>query len=149
MHRVTIGLAGLVAVVGIGAGSLVQAQGALDERQQFMKSLGQYAYNRQFRADAAQAANLPKVAAAADEMAAKMPRIPALFPAGSIGGNALPAIWERPAEFQAATDKATELSKALAAAARTGDVQASQAAFQALTQQGCNGCHGTFQKPRS
>lgn len=141
----TLGLAAL-----IGGTMLARAEPPkIEERWALMKGMGQYVYNRPFRAAAAEPANLPKVAAAAQEIAAKAPTIAPLFKEGGPGGDALPVAFERPAEFEAAATKMGQLATALAAAAKTGDVQASQAAFQALTQQGCNACHQTFRKPQS
>lgn len=70
------------------------------------------------------------------------------FPAGSgpesgIKTAALPAIWEKPAEFTKAVGNFKAASMALVAAGKTGDATAITAAFRG-TGGTCKGCHDNF-----
>ncbi|XOV86013.1 MAG: c-type cytochrome [Pseudomonadota bacterium] len=68
---------------------------------------------------------------------------PGVFPAGSGGPKteALPAIWEKPAEFSAAMDKFVSAANGIADAANNGGQIGP--AMQALGQS-CKGCHDNF-----
>ena len=72
----------------------------------------------------------------------------ALFPAGSTeNSNALPAIWEKRAEFEAAARKAYELADAfLEVSGKSRDPKTLLPAFAKLGKQGCGGCHETFRR---
>jgi cytochrome c556 len=77
-----------------------------------------------------------------------------LFPEGSGKGDtdedsdALPAIWEKPEEFQQAIEKLQEESAKLAELTASGDFD--QVAFAQqigqLGKQGCGGCHEDFRE---
>jgi cytochrome c556 len=71
--------------------------------------------------------------------------VSALFPAGSDKGetNALPAIWEKPAEFQKAVKALETAAPKLGAAAKSGDAAALKAAFGEVGK-ACKGCHDNF-----
>jgi cytochrome c556 len=73
---------------------------------------------------------------------------PEMFPQGSTQPPtaALPAIWEKPDQFQQAAERAHGLAEKLAETSRGGDVPATLAAFAALGKEGCGGCHETFRK---
>jgi cytochrome c556 len=73
---------------------------------------------------------------------------PEMFPPGSTQPptDALPAIWEKPDQFQQAAERAHGLAEKLAETSRGGDVPATLAAFAALGKEGCGGCHETFRK---
>lgn len=68
-----------------------------------------------------------------------------VFPQGSAGedSDALPAIWEKPAEFAAAIDEAAKATAALAEVAEGGDMQAIGNAFKSVGK-ACKGCHESF-----
>jgi cytochrome c556 len=72
-----------------------------------------------------------------------------LFPAGSDKGEteALPAIWEKPAEFSKAVDALQAAAANLASAGRSGDMDAVRAAF-GETGKACKGCHDNFRKKK-
>ena len=72
--------------------------------------------------------------------------IPEAFPEGSMqpASRALPVIWERWDEFQAAAGRLEELAGQVVETSRGGDVQATLAAFGAMGRDGCGGCHNTF-----
>ncbi len=75
-----------------------------------------------------------------------------LFPQGSGKGEtgeksaALPAIWEKWADFEAAAQKFEEVSAKFAEVAQGGDMAAIGPALGALGKQGCGGCHQTFRE---
>jgi len=74
------------------------------------------------------------------------PQLPSWFPAGSGKGGkteALPVIWEKPAEFKAAAEKLSAAAHGFDLAAASGDVNATKAAAQTLGG-ACKNCHDTF-----
>lgn len=68
-----------------------------------------------------------------------------IFPAGSNVGEseALPAIWEKSAEFAAAIGKAQTAAAAFVTAAESGDSEAIGGAFRNVGMS-CRGCHDDF-----
>ncbi|GAB4196733.1 MAG: hypothetical protein OHK0024_36200 [Thalassobaculales bacterium] len=130
-----------VLAAGLGLAFAAGAQDAVKARQDGMKAIG-----GNFRAinQALQAGTLtPDLAGKAGEIKASAARIPAWFPAGSTGGNALPPVWEKPADFAAAAKRLEDAAAALEAALRSGGLDAAKAAAPAVGQS-CGGCHGTF-----
>ena len=76
------------------------------------------------------------------------PQVPSWFPAGSgTGTEALPAIWEKPAEFSKAAADFAAASHALQAAATAGEVARITAA---ATDVGgtCKACHSKFREKK-
>lgn len=75
-------------------------------------------------------------------------QIPGLFPAGSQQGktDALPAIWEQKADFDARAAKLAQDAKAAQSAIT--DQASLQAAVQRVGQN-CGGCHQTYRKKQS
>ncbi len=75
-----------------------------------------------------------------------------LFPKGTAKGEtaeksaALPAIWEKWAEFEQAAQKFEEESAKFAQVAQGGDMAAIGAALGTFGKQGCGGCHQTFRE---
>jgi len=71
--------------------------------------------------------------------------VPSLFPAGSGDGKteALPAIWEKPAEFKMALDKFVAAANGMAEAVDSGEMSAIGPAIQKLGGS-CKGCHDDF-----
>ena len=124
------------------------------EREALMKGFGQrmnvikgvLTENKGTIADAAKAAH---------EIAANSQKIPSVFPQGSVHletnaeSEALPVIWQRWPEFEGKVKNIGELATALAAAADSGNPQATLAAFGNLGKNGCSGCHETFRKKKS
>ncbi|MEZ5558685.1 MAG: cytochrome c [Pseudomonadales bacterium] len=66
---------------------------------------------------------------------------PTLFPAGSEGGDALPAIWENPDDFNAKMTAFGEAAQALKAATASGEGVGP--AFQNLAK-ACKACHEEY-----
>lgn len=69
-----------------------------------------------------------------------------LFPDGSEGGRALPAIWANKADFEARAHAFGSASDRLAELAKAGDT-AGFAAQAAVVSQGCNSCHSLYRAP--
>ena len=85
-------------------------------------------------------------------LAGAAPKVAGMFPKGTgVEGNpkseALPAIWQKPADFAAANKRLVDATKAFQAATAGGDMTAVQAAFGAVGGS-CKNCHETFRKPR-
>ena len=60
--------------------------------------------------------------------------------------RALPAVWDKPAEFQAKMEEFDSSVKALVAAAAAGDIQALEESFKDVGQ-ACSSCHERFRLP--
>ncbi len=91
------------------------------------------------------------IARRAGEIGAIAAKIPGMFPDGTeMNGaedskyRAKPEIWLDWENFKKSAAKLESESKALAAAAGTGDRQAVAAAFKSLGKNGCSGCHKEF-----
>lgn len=69
--------------------------------------------------------------------------IPAMFPPGSAGGDALPSVWSDRAGFQASADALVAQSTKLAELAKAGDTAGVQAQF-ALVGKACGDCHTKY-----
>lgn len=69
-------------------------------------------------------------------------------PAPGIKTEALPAIWERPADFAAAADRLVGAAQGYQAAAASGDLAAIQKAAGAVGGS-CKNCHDSFRKPKA
>jgi len=99
------------------------------------------------------APNLAVFKASAAALVTASPRVKGLFPKGTgpapgIKTEALPVIWERPADFSAAADRLVAATTAYQAAVATGDLGAIQKAAGAVGAS-CKNCHDTFRKPKS
>ena len=97
-------------------------------------------------------ANLAIINTNAAILAQSAKKVSGHFPKGTGPGNgvkteALPAIWEKPAEFKTATDRLVNTTTALQAAATSGDMAKIQAAAGAVGGS-CKGCHDSFRKPK-
>jgi cytochrome c556 len=66
-----------------------------------------------------------------------------LFPPGSEGGDALPAIWAEPDKVDAAAKKNAKTTAALAKAAAGGDMKTIAAAFKKAGAS-CKACHESY-----
>jgi cytochrome c556 len=112
-------------------------------RQSTMSALGGHmsSANAILKGEAGQKAHL---AAHLDGIVATAKMARDLFPAGSDKGetNALPAVWEKGADFQKAA-AALEVATAKLSAAKPGDAEAVKAAFGEVGK-ACKGCHDAF-----
>lgn len=93
-----------------------------------------------------------EVAKAAEGIANDMPKIPALFPAGTGPDRhpttrARPEIWTALDKFQAYAKQGQTQFAAVAAAARSGDAAAFNAAYKQADDT-CVACHREFRGPR-
>jgi cytochrome c556 len=93
------------------------------------------------------------IKAQAAAMAGPASKVAGMFPKGTgpeagVKTDALPIIWQKPADFKAANDKMLGAVKGFQAAAATNDLAKMQAAAGALGGT-CKGCHDTFRKPRT
>jgi len=93
------------------------------------------------------------IQANAAALAAAAPKVGRQFPKGTgpeagVKTEALPVIWEKPAEFSAAAKRLAGETANLRNVSRTGDLAAIQQAVGKVGQS-CKVCHDTFRKPRS
>lgn len=138
------------AVASLGVATATAQEDVFKNREALMKGFGQ-------RMGVVKAAvvdgtgTLEAAAAAAQEIAAGAPDIAAVFPEGSINAEseALPVIWEKWPEFEAKSGEMQKLAAALADAAKSGDKNATLAAFGTLGKNGCGGCHESFRQKKS
>ena len=89
----------------------------------------------------------------ADVLAGAAAKVKGHFPKGTgpesgVKTEALPAIWERPADFSAAADRLVGATKGLQAAVATGDLAKIQPAAMAVGGS-CKNCHDSFRKPKT
>jgi cytochrome c556 len=97
--------------------------------------------------------SVPAIQAHANTLAAAAIKVKGHFPKGTgpearVKTEALPAIWERPADFAAATDRLINTTKGLQIAAATGDLAKIQPAAGAVGAS-CKNCHDSFRKAKS
>jgi cytochrome c556 len=86
-------------------------------------------------------------AAPAEDIAARVPKFPTLFPPGSTSpeSRAKPEIWTDKAKFDGLAKQLAEKASAFAAAAKSGgDVKATSGAMW----QTCKACHDSFRVPK-
>jgi cytochrome c556 len=98
--------------------------------------------------DASQQAKLLTHAKALDSAANEQwSKLTEHFPAGSYKGDteALPAIWEKATEFQAAIDKQKNATSAFVVAAQSSDPEQWKSAFGQVGGS-CKNCHDSFKK---
>ena len=72
--------------------------------------------------------------------------IPGMFPAGSEGGDALPAVWSDRAGFEAKATAYAAAATKLADAAKAGDKPGFAAAWGEV-RTACGACHDSYKKP--
>jgi cytochrome c556 len=143
MRRTVFAIAALA--VGI---TVVAAQDVIAQRKDLMKRSGAQArigvqmIKGEAPYDQAKAQGIFSVYL---DKAAKMRT---LFPESSKTGDtrALPAIWEKAADWNAAIDKFEADAKAAQAASK--DLASFKAAFESVGKN-CGGCHQPFRKPQS
>jgi cytochrome c556 len=94
--------------------------------------------------------DISAIAGATDRMAAMVRELPAWFPPGSgpesgAETNAKPEIWRRPEDFRAHAVAMSEAVDRLAAAARSGNVDAIRERQHAVSA-ACTACHQVFEE---
>jgi cytochrome c556 len=119
------------------------SEGAIDYRQHVMSAVGGHMQSMAdiLRQKVPHADHLAIHAGAMADLAGTV--VPTLFPVGSQGGDALPAIWNRSDDFAARLDTLGRAAADLKAAAERGDGVAP--AFQALGQ-ACRDCHDSYRR---
>lgn len=89
------------------------------------------------------------IATEAEQIAAFSAKIPDLFPKGSDGDSRAKAeIWSDWDDFVAKAKANGAAASALAAAAKTGDMDASKAALDAMGKT-CGACHDAYRVPKT
>ena len=131
-----------VAALAFVALGVAASEGEVDYRQNVMKAVGGHmgsiadimrgkvAHNDHLATHANALADLAEIA-------------PTLFPAGSEGGDTLPAVWENAEDFQAKLDAFKEAAGALRDAAGSGDPAQVGMAVRNVGQ-ACKGCHDDY-----
>ena len=132
-----MGGASLAMALGVAA-----AEGDAEYRKNAMGAVGGHmqAIVKIIRGEVPHTDHLPLHA---DAMADLAGIAPSLFPEGSEGGDALPAIWEDSDDFSAKLEAFREASEAFKAAAAGGDRASAGAALQQLGG-ACKGCHDDY-----
>lgn len=143
MKRTVFAVAALVAGV-----TAVAAQDVIAQRIELMKRSGAQARIGTQMIKGETPFELAKAQAIFDAYIDKAQKMRTLFPENSkTGGNtrALPAIWEKPAEWNAAIAKFEAESRAAKAA--TKDLDTFKTAFENVGKN-CGGCHQPFRRPQ-
>jgi cytochrome c556 len=145
-----LGVAGLVGSALLSSAQAQTPAQTIEARQNRMKAQGGAMRVLTPMARGEAPFNADAVRTQANVLIDSAKRIPAWFPAGTgeAAGKtaALPAIWEKKADFDAAAKKLEEAGMNLLAKASTeADFKA---AFPAIGQ-ACGGCHTPFRKPAS
>ena len=131
-----------MAALALATLAVAASEGEVDYRQNAMKAVGGHmgAIADIMRGKVSHTGHLQTHANAMADMAAIAP---ALFPEGSAGGDALPAIWEDAEDFKAKLDAFREAADGFKAAAGTGDMAQIGGALRSLGQS-CKGCHDSY-----
>jgi cytochrome c556 len=142
-------LAGIIAVAPV-AEAQAPAASLVAARKDAMKGNGAAAgaLNRMVRGE--NPWNQQAAVQAATTINETAKKIPSLFPPGSTtpDSNALPAVWEKNADFVAAAKKLEDASAAVLKEAQAGNEAGVKSAFPQIGQ-ACGGCHTPFRKPLS
>jgi len=143
-RQFSLGVVALAAAATL-AGYAFAQDDIIKQREALMKDNGAQATIGGKMAQGAMPFDAAAAKAAMEKIAANAAGTAALFPPGSEGGDALPAIWENFADFEA---KALALKTAAdaAAAATEGGLEAFAPAFGAVGQ-ACGACHEAYRKP--
>lgn len=130
------------AVLALAAVGVAASEGEVDYRQHVMAAVGGH---MQSIADIVRGkvAHSGHLATHANALADLADIAPTLFPAGSEGGDTLPAVWEDPEDFQAKLAAFKEAAGTLRTAAGSGDPGQIGMALQGVGQ-ACKGCHDSY-----
>jgi len=140
----SLGVAAFIAATSV-AGFAAAQDDVIKAREALMKDNGAQATIGGKMAQGATPFDAAAAKAAMEKIAANAAAIPADFPPGSEGGDALPAIWENWADFEAKAAALKTAAEAAAAAADQG-LEAFGPAFGAVGQ-ACGACHQAYRKP--
>ena len=141
-------IAAFMVLTTSGLGVLAQSSDPITQRQNLMKNNQEQVRALTGMARGQVPFNAATAQAAFQRIAQNAQQIPALFPAGSQQGKtaALPAIWERKADFDAHAAKLEQDAKAVQASIT--DQASLQAAIQRVGQN-CGGCHEPYHRKES
>ncbi|WP_334183390.1 c-type cytochrome [Novosphingobium sp.] len=133
------------------SGEAVDVAGTIKAREANFKAIGK-ANKAAKSALEAGTPDFAAVSAAATSIQTDAGKIVDLFPKGSGKESgektqALPTIWEKPAEFKAAAEKLATAAGALKTAADAKDAKAATAAMGEIGG-ACKGCHDTFREKK-
>lgn len=133
---------GTVAAFALAALGVVASEGEVDYRQHTMSAVGGHL---QAIVDIIQGKvpHADHIAKHADALADLAELAPMLFPEGSTGGDALPAVWENADDFQTKLAAFQEAAGNFKTAAASGEMAQIGAALQGLGQ-ACKGCHDNY-----
>lgn len=125
----------------------VAADDPIKEREELMEGIGDAAKIVGPMLQGKAPFDAAKAAEALTIMSKNAADFPNHFPEGSDQGKteALPAIWENKADFEARSKKFSEDAAAAAAAAAQGEEAFKAAAGQTFSN--CKGCHEKYRKP--
>ncbi|TFU06087.1 cytochrome c [Polymorphobacter arshaanensis] len=137
-------------MLALGSAAIAQVPPAkvIETRQANYKQMGKAfkAIRDQYSSGSPDIAVIQKNAAIIASLA---PQITSWFPAGTGASagktEALPAIWEKPADFKAAANRLVTESAKLKTLADAGDLAATGAQVKAVGAS-CGGCHDSFKK---
>lgn len=138
MNKARIGAVALACLaVGVAA-----SEGQVDYRQHVMAAVGGH---MQAVADIVQGKveHTGHLATHANALADLAGIAPTLFPAGSEGGDTLPAVWENAEDFEAKLAAFKEAADGFKAAAASGERAQAGVALRDLGQ-ACKGCHDDY-----
>ena len=145
---VTVGLVALVATgcaTGTKSASMSPAD-TVSERQRYMKLHGGLWKDIQ---EKAKVNNYEGIAVSAEALALNAPRIPAMFPEGSMTdkSKAKPEIWQKFPEFEKAAMAMKSESEKLRDAANAKDQNRVQTVMKDFGRNACGSCHTPFRVP--
>ena len=134
----------LAAVASLFALNAIGAEADAEYRKHAMQAVGGHmqAIVKIIRGEVPHASHLPMHGNAMADLAEAAG---SLFPEGSEGGDALPAIWEDPEDFAEKIEAFRTAAQSFKEAAAGGDVAAAGAALQNLGG-ACKGCHDDYRQ---
>jgi cytochrome c556 len=139
----------VVGIVALGVGAAIAQANVIEQRQNIMKRNWDVAKPVFGMMRGQVAFNLEQVQSALRTISQNAKQIPTLFPDNSkTGGDteALPAIWENKADFNARAARLEESAQAALAAIK--DEATFKTEFPKAAQT-CDGCHDKYRKPTS
>lgn len=139
----------LVAGVAAGCATKQKMMGSGDivaDRQRLMKLNGASWADVQAKAKAGQ---IEAIAVNAETMALNSMHIPSMFPAGSLTdkSKAKPEVWQKWAEFEAASKTMQTEAEKLRDAAKAKNADLTQAIVKDFGRKACGTCHTPFRVP--
>ena len=138
----------VLALASIAAAQAANPMGGdpVANRQRLMKLVGANWADIQAKV---KAGTPDAVAVNAETIAVMATHVPSLFPAGSATdvSNAKPEIWDKWADFQAASENLESMAEKLRDASKAKDGPAVEAMVKEFGAKACGACHTPFRKP--